>query len=144
MKKHEDFTTTTTSSAEIYDDASFMQSSSNNNNTNSVKSKLSSFAKRLSVSHDDPSTSKSQKKEMEATQRRLESVAKYERDLDERVNDESATEEQRERVASEKRYYEGLTPEKKEDWVVNQMALKDGWGAGVYGEGVNGPGMWYR
>jgi hypothetical protein len=112
----------------------------------SVKGKISRFARRLSVQR-QPSSQKitsSQKKEMELAQRRLESIAKYERVLQERIDDTDATPRERAEAASEKRFYESHSDEWRADWVVSKMTLKEGWGAGVYPEKGCGPGMWYR
>lgn len=81
---------------------------------------------------------------MELAQRRLEVVARYDQDLQERITDASATVKERSHAATEKRLWDGKTQEQKEAWVTDRMTLKEGWGAGVYPEGACGPGMWYR
>lgn len=138
--KAEDHTSTV---VEKPDDASSLQPDPDN--SHSLKGKLSRFARRLSAQHDSSSpSSTSQKKEMESEQRRIEAIANYERSLQERIDDREATEEERQEAAQEKRFYESHDKEWQENWVVSKMTLQSGWGAGVYGEGVNPPGMWYK
>lgn len=129
-------TETITTAVEKPDDSSSIQTG------HSKKAKIAGFARRLSLQHD--SLPKSQKKEMELAQRRIEAVARYEKNLQERIDDDSATAGERAKAASEKRLYDSKTLEWKENWVLSRMTLKEGWGAGVYPEGACGPGMWYR
>lgn len=86
----------------------------------------------------------SNKKEMELTQRRLEAVMFYEQNLTERINDTCADDKDRAKARSEKTVFDRMNQEDKEMWVADRITLKEGWGAGMYGEGVNPPGMWYK
>lgn len=90
------------------------------------------------------SSSGSGKKQMELTQRRLEAVSFYEQNLTERINDTLSDDKDRAKAESEKKMWDKMSQEDKEMWVANRMTLKEGWGAGMYGEGVNPPGMWYK
>ena len=81
--------------------------------------------------------------EMKSTQRKLEAVASYARQLDERITDESLTEEERIKARREKELWDNMSLE-KETWAIVRTTKKDGWGAGVYGEGACPPGMVWR
>lgn len=54
---------------------------------------------------------------MEATQRRLEAVPRYEKALQEQIDDPSASAGDWAKAASEKRLYDSKPQEWKEDWV---------------------------
>jgi hypothetical protein len=98
--------------------------------------------RRLSRQQDG--LTRSQKKDMELAQRRLQAVAFYDQNLQERINDTLAADEERSHAVSEKKVWDRKTQEEKEVWVTNRIMVKEGWGAGVYPEGACGPGMWYR
>jgi hypothetical protein len=89
-------------------------------------------------------SSGSSKKEMELKQRRLEAVMFYEQNLTERINDSLADDKDRAKARSEKKVFDSMTQDDKEMWVANRITVKEGWGAGMYGEGACPPGMWYK
>ncbi|KPI34860.1 uncharacterized protein AB675_2278 [Cyphellophora attinorum] len=110
----------------------------------SAAPRRSSLAKLTDRFKHHSASSASSKKELELTRRRLEAVMFYEQNLTERINDTLADDKDRAKARSEKKVFDSMSQDDKEMWVANRITVKEGWGAGMYGEGACPPGMWYK